>query len=229
MKIAVIDFSKRTTDRYDISLKQNFKVNFISQSHELEKFLYELPEDLILIHSKNNHEKSLELLKNIKVKYPWTPVVFMNDSATEDELVQALNAGVDDFVVKQISPNELNARLQNKIKKKSIKTIKFDGGLLNFTSNTFEYLGNAYELTDIEFKILVLLVKNPNKIVRKESVYSFLWKDDSVNLENLNSHVYNIRKKIYPFSDCIKTIRKSGYMIDFEAIDSGNSEMRMIG
>jgi DNA-binding response OmpR family regulator len=227
MNIVVIDFIKRTPDQYDFCLKQNFKVNFISTSYEIEKFLYELPEDLILIHSKNNHERSLELFKAVKAKYPWVPVIFMNDSATEEEMVEALSLGVDDYIVKQVSPAQLVARLNNKIKKKAVKEIKFDGGMLNFSSSTFEYQGNAFELTDIEFKILVLLINNPNKIVSKESVYNFLWKSDSVNLENLNSHVYNIRKKIHPFSECIKTVRKSGYMIDFNGVKEERLEYRM--
>jgi DNA-binding response OmpR family regulator len=227
MNIVVIDFLKRTPDQYDFCLKQNFKVNFISTSYEIERFLYELPEDLILIHSMNNNERGLELFKTVKAKYPWVPVIFMNDSATEEEIVEALSLGVDDYIVKQVSPAQLVARLNNKIKKKAVKEIKFDGGMLNFSSNTFEYQGNAFELTDIEFKILVLLINNPNKIVSKESVYNFLWRSDSVNLENLNSHVYNIRKKIHPFSECIKTVRKSGYMIDFNGVKEERLEYRM--
>lgn len=227
MNIVVIDFLKRTSDQYDYCLKQNFKVNFISTNYEIEQFLYELPEDLILIHSKYNHERSLELFRAVKAKYPWAPVIFINDSATEEEMVEALILGVDDYIVKQVSPAQLVARLNNKIKKKSVKEIKFDGGLLDFASNTFEYQGNTFELTDIEFKILVLLINNPNKIVSKESVYNFLWRSDSVNLENLNSHVYNIRKKIHPYSECIKTVRKSGYMIDFNVIKAESLQFRM--
>jgi len=229
MNIAVVDFIKRIPDQYDLYLKSHFKLNYISQNYAFNQYIYQLPDDLILIHSKDNHQKSLELYKEVKIKYPWTPVVFVNYSATEEEVVEALSLGVDDFIQKQITPKEFVARIHNKVRKKSVKSIKFDGGSLDFDSFTFEYAGKTFELTDIEFKILVLLVNNPNKIVSKEAVYNFLWKSDSVNLENLNSHVYNIRKKIYPFSDCIQTIRKTGYMIKFPVEFEVAQDFRLSG
>lgn len=229
MNIAVIDFTKRIPDQYDLYLKSHFKLNYISQNYAFNQYIYQLPDDLILIHSKDNHQKSLELYKEIKIKYPWTPVVFVNYSAPEEEVVEALSLGVDDFIQKQISPKEFVARIHNKVRKKAVKSIKFDGGSLDFDSFTFEYAGKTFELTDIEFKILVLLVNNPNKIVSKEAVYNYLWKSDSVNLENLNSHVYNIRKKIYPYSDCIQTIRKTGYMIKFPVEFEVAQDFRLSG
>ena len=61
---------------------------------------------------------------------------------------------------------------------------------------------NLLELTKHEFRILELLMKNPDRAFSKQAIYDFAWDDIYVGEDNtINVHVSNIRKKIKKYSD----------------------------
>ena len=76
-----------------------------------------------------------------------------------------------------------------------------------------EIADEKIQLTPIEFKLIYLLVKNPNKVFSREYVTNLVWPNVHVQNQNIDTHLSNLRKKLVPFSHYIKTIKSRGYIL----------------
>ena len=56
--------------------------------------------------------------------------------------------------------------------------------------------GNPVKLTPIEFKILLLLMKNPGRVFSAEEIYERVWNEQAINTDTIMVHVRKIREKI---------------------------------
>ena len=71
-------------------------------------------------------------------------------------------------------------------------------GGLELNEDTVEVTvdGNLVKLTPLEFKILLLLMKNPGRVFSPEEIYERVWNEQAVNTETIMVHVRRIREKI---------------------------------
>ena len=79
--------------------------------------------------------------------------------------------------------------------------------------------GNVVELTAMEYKLLVYLLENRNKIVSKQKIFDNVWEDSFVSEGTLNVHLRHLREKIEEDPNnpkIIKTIRGMGLMLNYE-------------
>lgn len=93
-------------------------------------------------------------------------------------------------------------------------------GEITLNTETYEVFkkGTKIELTPKEFKILLLLMRNPGNVYTKKQIYESVWGE--IYLEDSNNvsvHISHIRSKIKDNSKTpqyLKTVRGTGYMID---------------
>ncbi len=136
------------------------------------------------------------------------PVIFLSAKSEEVDKILGLNMGADDYVTKPFTPMELLARVNSQLrrykkfmerlgsveKKETIHTI---GGLeLNEETVQVTVDGEPVKLTPMEFKILLLLMKNPGRVFSAEEIYERVWNERAVNTDTIMVHVRNIREKI---------------------------------
>ena len=110
------------------------------------------------------------------------------------------------------------ARIQNKITAKKVTSqsenlLTFDGFKLYCDMQMAEINNEKIQLTPIEFKIIHLLAKSPNKVYTREYITNLLWPNVHVQNQNIDTHLSNLRKKLVPFSKYIKTIKSRGYIL----------------
>lgn len=135
------------------------------------------------------------------------PVIMLSAKSEEVDKVMGLNIGADDYVTKPFTPMELMARVNSqmrryrrfmeKLQEKNTDTVYAIGGL-EVNESTFEVRVDStpVKMTPMEFKILLLLVKNPGRVFSADEIYERVWNERAVNTETVMVHVRNIREKI---------------------------------
>lgn len=119
-----------------------------------------------------------------------------------------LNMGADDYVTKPFTTMELLARVNSHLRRyrryldavteqEDHDRIHVIGGLeLNEDTVEVAVDGNPVKLTPIEFKILLLLMKNPGRVFSADEIYERVWNEQAINTNTIMVHVRKIREKI---------------------------------
>ena len=134
----------------------------------------------------------------------------------EDTVVKAIDNGVDDYIIKPFRGKELISRI-NKIlrNKKNENIIAVDNVLINLDSSQVFVNKEEVYFTSLEYKILILLFQNLNRVVLRDVIIDRIWDMSGkfVNDNTLSVYIKRIRKKLQN-EDIIKTIKGIGYRVD---------------
>lgn len=144
------------------------------------------------------------------------PALVLSAKDEEDDVVKAIDLGVQDYIIKPFRSKELLSRINNIIKrnkKNNIKTfenISFDMDAYKVYANNIEV-----ELTGLELKILFLLLENSGRLVTRDVIIDRIWDASGkfVNDNTLSVYIKRIREKIGN-DNFIKTIKGIGYRVD---------------
>lgn len=144
------------------------------------------------------------------------PALVLSAKDEEDDVVKAIDLGVQDYIIKPFRSKELLSRINNIIKrnkKNNIKTyenITFDMDAYKVYVNNIEV-----ELTGLELKILFLLLENSGRLVTRDVIIDRIWDASGkfVNDNTLSVYIKRIREKIGN-DNFIKTIKGIGYRVD---------------
>lgn len=136
------------------------------------------------------------------------PVIMLSAKSEEVDKIMGLNMGADDYVTKPFTTMELLARVNSHLRRyrryleavdeKQVNDKVHIIGGLELNEDTVEVTidGNPVKLTPMEFKILLLLVKNPGRVFSAEEIYERVWNEQAVNTDTIMVHVRRIREKI---------------------------------
>jgi len=218
MHITIVDDVRDNLKSYNDLLSPTFDLELIQNPVELLTFLSKSETNLVLLDIHMPIMNGFELYEKFKTTHPDLPVIFLSGDPSEESIIKGLNLGAEDFIVKPVSLRELVARIKNKIStKQATKTqsevISYDGFKLHCEMQMAEIGDERIQLTPMEFKLLYLLTKNPNKVFSREYITNLLWPNIHVQNQNIDTHLSNLRKKLMPFSKYIKTIKSRGYIL----------------
>ena len=187
--------------------------------------------DLIILDVMMPNRDGITTCIEIRENYDM-PILFLTAKSTEYDKYIGLSMGGDDYLSKPFSKMELLARVsslirryrvyQNKQNKNSplennyiyIKDLRID----KYASRVYKN-NQEITLTNIEYKILMLLAQHKNKIFTLENLYESIWHesyDYSVN-QTIMVHIRNLRKKLddsSKSSQYIKNVWGRGYCIE---------------
>jgi two-component system KDP operon response regulator KdpE len=129
------------------------------------------------------------------------PIVVLSALDEEEQKVQALRAGADDYVTKPFSARELLARLEvvfrRVVASDDEATLCVKGLEINFAAHTVLRDGREVKLTPIEFKLLCVLARNRGRLMSTRKLLTEVWgpahADDA---PLLRTHIANLRHKI---------------------------------
>lgn len=218
MHVTIVDDVKDNLRSYNELLSPTFNLELIQNPVDLLSFLGKTETDLIILDLHMPTMNGFELYEKFKVSHPDLPVIFLSGDPSEESIIKGLNLGADDFIVKPVSLRELVARIKNKISTKQSmmadsEILSFDGFKLHCEMQMAEIGEEKIQLTPIEFKLIHLLAKNPNKVFSRDYITNLLWPNIHVQNQNIDTHLSNLRKKLMPFSKYIKTIKSRGYIL----------------
>ena len=146
----------------------------------------------------------IRMTMKLREKYDF-PVIMLSAKSEELDKITGLNIGADDYVTKPFTPMELMARVNSQLRRyrrfleklTPQENVHVIGGL-EINEDTVEVTmdGNPVKLTPIEYKILLLLAKNPGRVFSSEEIYERVGQEKAINTDTIMVHVRYIREKI---------------------------------
>ena len=134
------------------------------------------------------------------------PIILISAKSEDADKILGLTAGADDYITKPFNPSEMVARVKSQLRryttlggleKPSESTITIGGLSVDTEAKTVSRDGINVKLTPIEYKILELFVKNPNKVFSTDEIYRKVWNEDvAVSDNTIAVHIRHIREKI---------------------------------
>ena len=225
-KILVIDDDIEIRKYLKSSLSsQGFQVSTLEGGDAvLEHLAMDCP-DLILLDQNLPGKTGLEILRQIRVsqQHQLVPVIFITGRDEEPYKVAALESGADDYVVKPISPKEIEARIKavlrraqpeamgSEVAMSSPKCLNIGRVTVDFQAHQVFVEEEEVYLTLTEFRLLSELVKNMGKVLSRDVLRGTALGNLNVTDRTIDVHVASLRKKIKNQANSIQTVRGVGY------------------
>ena len=207
MKILIVDDEPNVLELVNYNLKLNgFSTDIASDGRTAIQKIKEGAFDLVILDQMLPLVSGIEVLKMIREHKDLsnTPVLMLTAKSEEADVVQALNFGADDYITKPFRVHEMIARVKS-ILRRSSSTVP-GGGHYKFADfeineDKFEVIvrGLPVRFTTKEFRLLLFMIQNPNRVIRREQLLNDVWGYDYLGeSRTVDVHVLNVRKKIEP-------------------------------
>lgn len=158
------------------------------------------------------------------------PILFLTAKAQDSDKLIGLSAGGDDYLTKPFSFTELIARVKALLRRYYVYRGKSDDSslsndnILTVQDIKLSLVGNQVwirdkelNLTDIEYRILRLLIQHPQRIFSAENIYESVWNEPYYSSDTIMVHIRKLRIKIEPDPQnpkYIKTVWGKGYRFE---------------
>ena len=224
MRILIIEDEYKLADIIASRLKKEYYTVDISTDGEegLYNALTDIY-DLIILDVMLPKLNGFEILKEIRNKNINSKVIMLTAKAMLDDKLTGFESGADDYVTKPFHIEELVARINVQLRKKSNRVntdyIEYSDLKLNIKNSTLTCTttNESIELVCKEFLLLEYLINNSNQIVSKDILYDKVWGlDNEIESNNLEAYISFIRRKINAIGSIvrIKAIRGLGYKLE---------------
>lgn len=172
--------------------------------------------DLILLDMMLPKIQGQDLLKIIRSDNTNNDIDIIIISANKliSDKVDGLNLGADDYIEKPFDILELISRVNARFRKNKNVIYNIDGFIINEDKRIITKDNKEYKLTNSEFDILLILLKEKGNIVSRDTLITTLW-GNNANYESrtIDMHIKNIRKKLDD-QNIIITVHGVGYRIN---------------
>ncbi len=191
-------------------------VSCINLQTAREQLLCQIP-NLILLDLNLPDGNGLTLLKEIRAGSAKTAIILLTANDTDEDIVNGLEQGADDYITKPFSLSVLRARVNTQLRKARDKEpmtiIEIEPYSFDFTALRFCANGIPVELSKTEQKLLRLLVENRGRTMERAILVDRIWTDgaDFVDENALSVTVKRLRDKLNAHK-YIKTVYGIGYM-----------------
>ncbi|RVU84540.1 response regulator [Leucothrix sargassi] len=186
-----------------------------------EQLGMQLP-DLILIDWMLPDASGPDLVKQLR-KDPMTrdiPIIMLTAKAEEENMIQGLDAGADDYITKPVSLKSLNARIKALLRRTTTEadaeTISYDALTLNLASQTILVDDVETPIAATEMKLLRYFMQNKERVLSRTQLLDHVWGHNNfIEERTVDVHILRLRKLLKSCSadHLIQTVRGSGYKL----------------
>jgi DNA-binding response OmpR family regulator len=140
----------------------------------------------------------LQVCRELRAARPALPVLVISARSSEPDLVLALDAGADDYLVKPFRSQELLARASALLRRSHASDLTFVGDLAIDSSKFLATVnGSALKLTPKEFEILAILAQRTGLVVERDYLLRTLWRNAlPAHSKSLDMHLSSLRRKL---------------------------------
>jgi two-component system response regulator CpxR len=181
--------------------------------------------DLVLLDVMLPGVDGFELLRLVR-RQSEIPVIMLTARTTQEDRVTGLEAGADDYLPKPFGTAELLARIRAVLRRAGRapkESAVLDAGAVRLIPSAREVTveGAAVDLTTVEYEILEFLVHAAGRVVSRDELTSALYRRRATKFDrSLDMHICNLRKKLGPYGELIRTVRGVGYLLRIGQADS---------
>lgn len=202
---------------------------FYNAENALEALKSDNLPDLIVLDLNLPGMSGFDFLQQIKKSFnsKMPSVMILSARDADEDIIQGLGIGADEFITKPFSPSVLVARIQANLRKQSIITanaeesVCFGDYTILLNSCVLKKGTVKIPLSTKEYKVLEFLVKNAGKILSPEEIYKNVWEVEYGDLTAVAVYIQRLRKKIEKdITSCeyIKTEFGKGYIFNKEVL-----------
>lgn len=148
------------------------------------------------------------------------PVIFLTAKTEENDRIQGLETGADDYICKPFSTKELVLRVQTILRRLTEaapaepKRLQVGEIVIYTERHAVELHGQPLELTATEFNLLKLLMERRGRVQTREHLLLNVWNyETEIETRTVDTHVRRLREKLGSEADWIETVRGVGYRI----------------
>ena len=159
------------------------------------------------------------LRENDKTRH--IPIVLLTARGEENDRVQGLDSGADDYVVKPFSPREVMARVRALLRRAnpalSEEELSYDDIKIDLAAHKVTRAGKSVHLGPTEFRLLRALMERPGRVLSRERLLDLAWgREVYVEDRTVDVHIRRLRKALNEGgrTDVIRTVRSEGYALD---------------
>jgi len=182
------------------------------------------PCDLMLLDLVLPGGDGLAVLAEARLARPTLPVIIVTSRGQEDERVEGLNLGADDYVVKPYSVKEMLARIEAVLRRSAerslqLESFSFPGGKVDFRRLELCFDdGQREEISERESELLRYLAQNRGRAISRDELLARVWRlpSNAVRTRTIDMHVARLREKLRDSLErprVILTVRGRGYML----------------
>ena len=224
--ILIVDDEAAIRDMVGITLDlAGFTSISADNAHDAHISVIDNKPDLILLDWMLPGGSGIELARRLRRDEITTniPIIMLTAKASEDNKVQGLNEGVDDYVTKPFSPRELVARIKTVLRringKQKDRALRVFDLQLDPTSHRISIEDKPVEMGPTEFRLLKFFLVNQEKVFSRGHIQDSVW-GGNVYLEErtIDVHIRRLRKALssvedtsIDYSRLIQTVRGAGY------------------
>lgn len=229
MRILIVEDERKLANTLKCGLKKSgYAIDCIVDGDVAKKHILFNNQryDLIILDWILPTRDGLQICKDVRNAKIQTPILMLTAHFEMKDKVLALNSGVDDYIVKPFSFEELEARIRALLRRPvetTLDVLETKKLKIDFLRHRVLLNDKNIRLTVKEFSLLEYLLRNANKVVTRSEILDHLWDINFDSFSNVvDSHMKNLKKKIqnkkYPL---IETVRGIGYKIkNIQFIDS---------
>jgi DNA-binding response OmpR family regulator len=190
----------------------------------MEELQFNRP-DLLLLDQILPGKTGVEAVREVRASQNFgrLPIIMVTGLSGEEDKVNALDLGADDYVTKPFYPKELAARIKALARRTDVAAIDFKPSVLNedritrdslvidFSAHRVTIANQEIALTLTEFKILGELLRQSGQVLTREKLRERALGNLNVTDRTIDVHMASLRKKLGPLGNQIETVRGVGY------------------
>lgn len=215
IKILIVDDEKPICDLIDLNLSAaGYHCTAVQDGAEALDLIEERDFDLILLDVMLPGVDGYEIMDYIRPLK--IPVIFITARYEVRDRVKGLRLGADDYLVKPFDVVELVARVEAVLRRyhKADNTLSALDVVVDVDGRRVTKNGVPVELTNKEFGLLVLFIRNKNVALFRETLYEQVWGGEYTgDSRTLDLHVQRLRKKL-GWERCLTAVYKVGYRLE---------------
>lgn len=222
-RIILVEDDKRLSDLICTYLNsEGFEVTPLYTGEGAVSAILSRNVDLIILDLMLPGMNGLDICRQLRVTLQ-VPIIMLTAQDDDFTEVSALNTGVDDYIIKPFRPHSLLARINVLLRRfEGLVPVNDDDFLVaqdlrvNIHDRTITKAGQPIEVTDAEFDLLVVLMKNAGSIVERDTLFNSLRGLEYNGTDrSVDQRVSMLRKKLGDQGNShqyIRTVRGKGYL-----------------
>ena len=228
-RILIADDESNIRDVISFALeKAGYECSQAEDGQEAIELFRQHPFDLVILDVRMPKMDGLETCRQIRKECD-VPIIFLSSLDDEIDRVVGLEIGADDYMTKPFSPRELIARIRARLrrsdfsarstKEKAVESLAnaIAIGPLRAVPEEFEvsYGGTKVELTAMEFSLLLVFMKSPTRVFRRDELMDRAYDGGTfVSDRTIDSHIRRIRSRFTKLeAEIIDTVHGVGYRL----------------
>jgi DNA-binding response OmpR family regulator/signal transduction histidine kinase len=183
--------------------EEGYRIEFALNGQMALDLLESVTYDIAILKWSLSDMDGLNLCRNVR-RFSNIPIIMIGTREDKEDLVDALDAGADDYIARPFSSDELLARMRSALrwripreeKKDELRMYSSEDLVVDFEAHQVWAQGEEVELTSMEFNLLAILLKSPRQVFTYQQLIEAIWSVGQGGRHALSVHISRLRKKI---------------------------------